>query len=274
MEGNGTISKVIPDGERSCIWVEAGLVSYKLCDRNFECDDCPFDSVMRQKGTPASASSSSGDRKIPGESGGIIGTRKQDTLLAVIGGIFDEPFSVKPPADRFYSRGHVWVKAVGDDTYRLGIDHYAASLLEGIGGIVFPQAGTSSVRNNPCAWLLCDGGTIAVHSPLNGKIRKVNQALMESASLVRKDPYDSGWLSEISSSEEVSKSCLPADAMESSSRSEFQCLGRQIVEEFGRKPSTLGETLLDGGTHSHSLKDILGAAKYVSFLQKLHSCRI
>lgn len=34
-------------GGMPCIWMSAGLVAYKLCDRGFECDGCPFDRAMR-----------------------------------------------------------------------------------------------------------------------------------------------------------------------------------------------------------------------------------
>jgi hypothetical protein len=50
-----------PAGVLPCVWMSAGLVAYKLCDRGFECDGCPFDQAMR--GSPprrAPASSAAG----------------------------------------------------------------------------------------------------------------------------------------------------------------------------------------------------------------------
>lgn len=273
MEGSKTISKVIPEGEFNCIWVEAGLVSYKLCDRNYECDDCPFDQAMRQKAVPVSASATIGASRTSNETGTTTSEHKQDTLLDVICSIFAEPFSMKLPEDRLYSRGHAWVKETESGTYRLGIDHYAASLLAEIDSIVFPQAGTSSVRDNPCAWIICDGGTIAVQSPLNGRIRRVNQQLMESAALVCSDPYESGWMSEISCEEEIQRTCLDAMTMESVSKIEFQDLKQEIINEFDARPNALGVTLLDGGVRPRNLKDVLGPARYVSFMQRLHSSK-
>lgn len=34
-------------GGMPCVWMSAGLVAYKLCDRGFECEGCPFDRAMR-----------------------------------------------------------------------------------------------------------------------------------------------------------------------------------------------------------------------------------
>jgi hypothetical protein len=34
-------------GGAECVWMQAGVVSYKLCDRRFDCERCPFDMAIR-----------------------------------------------------------------------------------------------------------------------------------------------------------------------------------------------------------------------------------
>ncbi|HEX6865334.1 MAG TPA: hypothetical protein VF414_21075 [Thermoanaerobaculia bacterium] len=34
-------------GVLPCVWMSAGLVAFKLCDREGECEGCPFDRAMR-----------------------------------------------------------------------------------------------------------------------------------------------------------------------------------------------------------------------------------
>ncbi|MCL4539405.1 MAG: hypothetical protein M1378_07360 [Bacteroidetes bacterium] len=273
MDGKKTISKVIPEGELSCIWAEAGFVSYKLCDRNYECDDCPFDQVMRQKPAPASASASGGTVVQPKPTVVPDSRSGQDTLPGVVHSIFGGPFSERLPEDRFYSRGHVWVKKTAANSYRVGIDHYAAGLLDGNGNMVFSQPGAAAVKNNPCAWIICDGGTVAVQSPVDGKIRIVNSRLMESAAIVRTDPYESGWLSEITSEANICETCLSASEMEPASKSQFDEIEREIVTEFDARLPALGVTLMDGGHRPRNLNDLLGISRYVSVLQKVFSSR-
>ena len=41
--------KVIPTGERKCIWMDAGAVSYKLCTNQFQCNTCEFDLAMSNR---------------------------------------------------------------------------------------------------------------------------------------------------------------------------------------------------------------------------------
>ena len=41
--------KIIPTGERKCIWMDAGVVSYKLCTNQFQCNLCEFDRAMSNR---------------------------------------------------------------------------------------------------------------------------------------------------------------------------------------------------------------------------------
>jgi glycine cleavage system H lipoate-binding protein len=41
--------KVVPSGKKKCIWMEAGVVSFKLCDNNFDCSTCVYDHAMQAK---------------------------------------------------------------------------------------------------------------------------------------------------------------------------------------------------------------------------------
>ena len=39
----------IQNSEKQCIWMSAGVISYKLCPINYDCENCDFDTVMRQR---------------------------------------------------------------------------------------------------------------------------------------------------------------------------------------------------------------------------------
>lgn len=41
--------KIVPPGKKKCIWMEAGVVSYKLCDNNYDCSTCVYDHAMEVK---------------------------------------------------------------------------------------------------------------------------------------------------------------------------------------------------------------------------------
>lgn len=33
--------------DQACVWMSAGLLRFWLCDRAFNCDDCPLDRALR-----------------------------------------------------------------------------------------------------------------------------------------------------------------------------------------------------------------------------------
>jgi len=41
--------KIVPPGKKKCVWMEAGVVSYKLCDNNYDCSTCLYDQAMQAK---------------------------------------------------------------------------------------------------------------------------------------------------------------------------------------------------------------------------------
>ncbi|MDY6971680.1 MAG: hypothetical protein SV775_05055 [Thermodesulfobacteriota bacterium] len=41
--------KIVPPGKKKCVWMEAGVVSYKLCDNNYDCPTCLYDQAMQVK---------------------------------------------------------------------------------------------------------------------------------------------------------------------------------------------------------------------------------
>jgi len=42
--------KVI-ESKKSCIWMDAGVVQFKLCDSDFDCLSCKFDRAMTEAAT-------------------------------------------------------------------------------------------------------------------------------------------------------------------------------------------------------------------------------
>jgi glycine cleavage system H lipoate-binding protein len=47
--GDKKSMKIVPPGKKKCIWMEAGVVSYKLCDNNYDCSTCVYDHAMQVK---------------------------------------------------------------------------------------------------------------------------------------------------------------------------------------------------------------------------------
>ena len=49
MEKQESSLKVVPPDKKPCIWMEAGVVSYKLCYNSYDCTTCDYDHALQQK---------------------------------------------------------------------------------------------------------------------------------------------------------------------------------------------------------------------------------
>jgi len=38
-----------------CVWMDAGVINYKLCDRLYDCDRCPLDQALQRRPSVQSA---------------------------------------------------------------------------------------------------------------------------------------------------------------------------------------------------------------------------
>jgi hypothetical protein len=54
-----------PPGALPCVWMSAGLIAFKLCDREGECEGCPFDRAMRQPHRRMPTPACTADRRQP-----------------------------------------------------------------------------------------------------------------------------------------------------------------------------------------------------------------
>jgi glycine cleavage system H lipoate-binding protein len=152
--------KVVPVGERACLWAEAGVVPYKLCAEDYDCVNCPFDIVMR-----------GGKDLIP---------RRVNTS----GG--------RLCIHRFYSLCHIWAMVEEKAFVRIGIDDFAQKVLGPIEKVCLPlpgeKIGKKSIR------LKVKDSIVPVVPSVEGYVEAVNEDLINQPQLANESPYDKGWL--------------------------------------------------------------------------------
>ena len=152
--------KIIPEGERECVWAEAGVVPYKLCDGRFECQNCAFDMVMRGEET-------------------LVANR-----LRSRGG------KIAPYC--FYHRCHTWARVEEKANIRIGLDDFGQNLLGQVEEISLPmkdeKLDKKSIR------VKARSGVFALTPPVEGYVVEVNEALARQPELVNKFPYEMGWM--------------------------------------------------------------------------------
>ncbi len=236
--------QVIPDGEFRCVWMSAGILSYQLCDRSFDCEHCPLDVAMRQH---FARPQSSGEAEIP--------TR--------------EP-SIHPedlPEDLRYTATHCWVKPITPMLYRVGIEAGLAHALMVPGTVILPPRGEKIETSKPCAWFVLESKTVPLLSFTAGELVSINTLLTERPYKIYFHPYDQGWLFDVL----ISEGTYPALMDARTARVRFeqdQHLFRERVRS-ALQDASHGQTLHDGGETLRDLSLMLGPDRYFELVKEI-----
>jgi glycine cleavage system H protein len=229
-----------------CVWMTAGLVAYKLCDHAFECEECPFDAVIRG-GLPHDPEGR-GKSPAPAESEPLSATAPLDF-----------------PDDRSYSSGHAWAKARPDGRLAIGIDALASRLVGRASSVVLPPPGSVVTHDRIGCWIVMeDASPIPIRMPATGPVLRGNARLREEPSLVVESPYDAGWLLEIRAPAPAPRApgLHRAAEMRARARGELEELHRAAGAALRRGGDAVGATLADGGERLSGLRSMLGGAAY------------
>ncbi len=236
----------------TCVWMNGGVLAYKLCDRDFDCEHCSLDAALRGCSPP----------------------RVSNTGHFVRNGS-----SVEFPDDRLYSNGHVWVQRVSvarprdielDDStlVRIGMDAFAGALLGSARRAVFEPLGKHLKRGERFCEIELDSGTLPLRLPLSGVLEATNSALTDSVQPIVTAPYVDGWLIELRTDlREEFDALVPCDGARDRARHDLRRFGRLAALDVLKTGSEVGATLPDGGEPLTDLHSILGDARYLSLLR-------
>jgi glycine cleavage system H protein len=261
MEADSSYS-LVPEGEVQCVWMDAGLVNYKLCDRGLECDGCPFDVEVRRNRDVAAPSVG---RKAAATGVPSEGAESSRTSFSYIVAQRLSELTAQPiPEDVLFHRNHFWMRRSDGDVCRVGISHVAAGLLRPVLSIVRSNAPAPVRLHEPCCWLVVSKGTVTVPSPLEGTMLGFNPALLERPSLLDTDPYGAGWMMEISAklNGRGLREFFPADNSRSLVQRQVDALQGVFTQAFHHRQPPIGATMFDGGTGMADIESILGTQSY------------
>jgi Glycine cleavage system H protein (lipoate-binding) len=237
----------VPAESKECIWMSAGVLSYRLCDREFDCEHCLLDMALHGGDSGASASWT------PGE-WGPSGYR-----------LF--------PQDRHFSPAHTWVLELGSASVRLGVDALLAWLLSETTSVKLPAPNTWLERGEVAATLFAKGGKLTVPAPISGRVLGRNEAALGCPELVVSAPYGAGWLVDMAvepgrRNKQFTRLLCGPD-MEKLSRSHLHNFHSRTDALLAARPARVGATLADGGNALTDPRAMLGPARYLRLVQEL-----
>ncbi len=197
----------VTTGKKPCIWMEAGVVDFKICHHCFDCATCEFDRAMTaaaaQELTLREACELTMDQ--PGSIFPLLDKMRQrsfEQLLEDQSECFaslDRPqvrevFGFAVPNAVFLHRGHTWAALETCGRVRIGMDDFSQKVLGPADEMDLPQPGQKLQRDQVGLYLGRRGKKAAVLSSLDGVVEVVNPRVRERPRLAHDDPYGEGWV--------------------------------------------------------------------------------
>jgi len=97
-----------------------------------------------------------------------------------------------------YTKEHEWVGTTSDSSVlRVGITDFAQSALGDIVYVQLPKVGESVTEGKVCGEIESTKSVSEIFSPVTGTVTSVNEVLVGNPEIINSDPYDKGWLLEI-----------------------------------------------------------------------------
>lgn len=112
----------------------------------------------------------------------------------------DEEAEMKPavkamPKGVYYIIGHTWVILETKNKGLVGVVHDFLKTVGRITNLQLPKENDNVMQGEMCAKIKDDAGfNYGIWSPATGKVYEVNEKLKKDFSLLKRSPYDEGWL--------------------------------------------------------------------------------
>jgi glycine cleavage system H protein len=246
------------DEQNLCIWMTAGVISFKLCPFNYGCERCDFDKAMRSQVKSEKVST-----KVKK---GITETLGQRKTLPKFGDDSKKPFlfftfSVDKLNEGLYLHpGHLWARRIDDKKWRVGVDQLLAYILPPPAKLEWFDLKKDFLQDQVIGKILTQAGPVFLTLPFSGRVIQTNSRLDQCPDLLQQDPYGEGWLVMIDQFQDHSEL----------EKLHTGLAGRRFLEEEahhlkfllkhrGIEVDQIGETLRDGGVNIKYLHQVLPA---------------
>jgi len=266
--------QLIPKEDLKCVWMTAGLLTYKLCKYDLQCEKCPLDWELRNlSAAPSHGSAASQEWKqvnsqevrptAPGRKGSSGGDVLTEDLsrLNINGSLFYHP-------------GHTWVKVEKADEVRIGVDSFLGKMIGKVKVIVLPLSGGRVLQGDTLCSIIQEEGILRIVFPVSGSILSVNQKLKDEPALLTKDPLGEGFLLTLQPKnlQRDQKHLFYGEAALSWHQKELERFKTAIVSELSPDQNGLGITMQDGEIRLGDIEKLIDTERYIqlvsTFLRK------
>ncbi len=132
----------LPVAARMCRHQIAGEIAQRTCNHEFDCRSCAVHPSFLTRRAPVLAPAG-----------------KEESV-----------FGFTMPLDRYYHRGHTWVKYEGDGIYTVGLDDFGKRMIGTPDAVELPAVG-STLTANGTGWMLKkEHAALRILSPIDGVV--------------------------------------------------------------------------------------------------------
>jgi len=186
--------QLVPKKELKCVWMTAGLLAYKLCKYDLQCERCPLDWELRNLSSNPPFDPDGFREGKTTSSEGTVPVLPQDKEKSREELVEEDLSPSDIRGSLFYHPGHTWIKVEKADEVRVGLDCLLSRIVGKVNVIVLPLPGRRCHRGENLCSLIQDEGILDIVFPVSGSILSVNQNLKDQPNLVGEDPLGNGFL--------------------------------------------------------------------------------
>jgi len=263
--------RLIPDGELKCVWMTAGVVSFKLCNHGYDCDICPFDLAMRKQhefqAEELAASDESAYLTLSTETSSQT-DRAGEKTVSGCEDLFRRFDPIRIRKSFLYHRGHTWVDPADPNLVTVGIDDFAGACLSEIKTIILPALRNRINQGQVCCWIVTEDGTVPILAPLTGTLAATNSSLSQQRDLLNRSPYEQGWLMQVEPDNlaRETRHLFGEDKASARCARDAGKLKRALNSLLNKSKKEVGPTLCDGGKTLNHVRDIIGPGRYFELI--------
>lgn len=223
-----------------CIWMTSHVIDYKICNNNFDCENCSFDKAMKNL---------------------ITNTENKSNINQnIISEISKKIKSIKFDDKIVYLRNSLIAKNICEDIYYFGLNPIFECFLSTNFHIEVDETSDQINRGQSILSISGAWGSVSVSSPIDLVIYDRIQGLENNKLSPR-------WIAIIGDkSQEIKKNITI--------KTEWDNLYKKaarLIDEIKNKEPIIGETMMDGGKFIGNLPQLIGNKKYIEILKLLSS---
>ena len=252
----------------------AGLLTYKLCKYDLQCEKCPLDWELRNLSltSPLDSTTSREVKNInPEETGPTPPWEKERSREEFLR---EDLSLLNIKESLFYHPGHTWIKVERADEVRVGIDSFLGRIIGKVNVVVLPLSGRRGFQGENLCSIIQEEGILHIVFPVSGLILSVNQKLKDQPGLISRDPLGDGFLLTLKPKnlQRDQKYLFFGEAALAWNRKECERFKEAVISELPHEQERLGITMQDGGMKLRDIKKIISPERYIqlvsTFLRK------